>query len=232
MKQIVKRLFQSVGLDVRRYNNQLDEYNRLFRKYSKYTMTSQGRFVANLELCARFKHLDGDYVECGVWKGGMSAAIAETIGKEKMVHLFDSFEGLPLAKEVDGEAALTWQKDVNSPNYFDNCTAEEKFVIEAMQFAAHKNYRIYKGWFDQTLPAFSSTRISILRLDGDWYDSIMVSLKYLYPMVVENGLIILDDYPYWTGCSRAVHKYLADIGSSSRIHETEDTVTYLIKKDI
>jgi hypothetical protein len=47
--------------------------------------------------------------------------------------------------------------------------------------------------------------IAILHLDGDWYESTMTCLVYLYPRVVPNGLIILDDYSYWPGVKRAVH---------------------------
>ena len=99
-----------------------------------------------------------------------------------------------------------------------------------MAKAGHKNYETYQGWFSDTLPSFKKRNLSILRLDGDWYESVMTSLQYLYPMVVQNGLVILDDYPYWTGCSRAVHKYLSDINSESRIHEVNN-VTYILKRD-
>ncbi|MEK6782634.1 MAG: TylF/MycF/NovP-related O-methyltransferase [Bacteroidota bacterium] len=231
MRKIVKNFFRKAGVEVSHYNKKGKVYRALFQKYRNYTMMDQNRFSANLELCDQFKNVEGDYAECGVWRGGMSAAIAEIIGKEKEIHLFDSFEGLPLAKEIDGEAALHWQRDKNSPTYFDNCSAEKRFAIEAMVLADHQKFNIYPGWFAETIPNFGSTKLSILRLDGDWYDSILISLKYLYPMVVENGLIILDDYPYWAGCSRAVHKYLADISSVSRIHEMTDTVTYILKKD-
>ena len=230
MKKTVKRLLQQVGVEVTQYNKKEKIYRRLFQKYKDFTMIEQQRFLINLELCERFKHLEGDYAECGVWRGGMSAAIAEVIGNEKRFHLFDSFEGLPPAQEIDGEAAIKWQQDKTSPTYFENCRAEKQFAINAMTRAGHTNYETYQGWFSDTLPLFKKRNLSILRLDGDWYESVMTSLKYLYPMVVQNGLVILDDYPYWTGCSRAVHKYLSDISSESRIHEVNN-VTYILKRE-
>lgn len=230
MKKAVKKIFRKAGVELSQYNKNQRVYQRLFTKYKDLTMIEEQRFVINLELCDKFKHLEGDYAECGVWRGGMSAAIAEVIGKEKKIHLFDSFEGLPPAQEIDGEAAIRWQQDKTSPTYFENCRAEKQFAIDAMAKAAHTNYETYQGWFADTLPKFKPTRLSILRLDGDWYESVMTSLQYLYPMVVESGLVILDDYPYWTGCSRAVHKYLSDINSESRIHEVNN-VTFIEKRD-
>jgi O-methyltransferase len=89
-----------------------------------------------------------------------------------------------------------------------------------------------QGWFDQTVPIFNdSNEISLLRLDGDWYDSTMVCLVHLFPKVVKGGIIILDDYYTWDGCSRAVHDYLSDIKTSSRIFTSEKGVCYIVKAD-
>lgn len=214
---------------MRRYDARVDLYRALHRKYHGLTMIPEDAFVCNLELCERFKDLAGSYVECGVWRGGMSAAIAEVIGNKEL-HLFDSFEGLPPAKEIDGQEAIQWQKDVTSPHYYDNCSAEESAVIKAMTLAGHSRYLTYKGWFDQTLPKYNGGPIAILRLDGDWYDSIMVSLRHLFPQVVSGGLVILDDYYTWDGCAKAVHDYLAQTQHPSRIYQWKNQVAYLIKK--
>ena len=177
------------------------------------------------------RNIQGDIIECGVWRGGMIAGIAELLGKEKKYYLFDSFEGLPDAKEIDGEGAKNYQMDKNSPNYYNNCTAEIEFSENAMKQTG-TDYIIKKGWFNETLKDFASPPIALLRLDGDWYDSTMECMEYLYPHVVYDGLIIIDDYYTWDGCSRAVHDYLSRIKSASRISKSERGVCYIIKKDI
>lgn len=231
MKVLIKNLLAVMGLELKRFDHKRHIENlRLFEKYKSFTMIRLADFEANLNLVSRFSHIGGDYVECGVWRGGMSAAISEMLGPDRRVHLFDSFEGLPAAKEIDGEDALKWQKSVNDPGYFNNCAAEVGFVEQAMRLAGNSNYAVYPGWFADTLPHFEPRSVGILRLDGDWYDSIMTSLIHLFPMVVKGGLIILDDYGQWDGCSRAVHKYLADTNSPSRIEKFSDTVSYIVKK--
>src|SRR5688572_7649081 len=124
LKSIVKNIFKFGGIDIRRYQKRYNCYTGLFNKYQHYTMVPDNYFYLNLDLCNAHKNIKGDYVECGVWRGGMSAAIAEILGKEKRIHLFDSFEGLPPAKEVDGKAALAWQQNTASSGYYNNCTAE------------------------------------------------------------------------------------------------------------
>ena len=194
-------------------------------------MIPENLFIENLMLVEKHKQKRGAYVECGVWRGGMSAAIAEVLETHHEFHLFDSFEGLPEAKEIDGKDALTWQADKNSVNYFDNCKAEEDYAIRAMKMANKVNYKIHKGWFNQTLPHYKGDKIAILRLDGDWYDSIMDSLKNLYPNVIRNGIIVLDDYGTWDGCTRAVHDFLSENKSTSKILQWNNQIHYILKTD-
>ena len=231
VKKLIKKILNVGGVDLKRYNRALRDYQYLYEKYHQFTMVPEDVFISNLDLCHQFGKISGDYVECGVWRGGISAALAEVLGNHKTFHLFDSFEGLPPAKEIDGAAALAWQGNTKSPLYFDNCRAEESFVIQAMKLARHPNYQIHKGWFEKTLPVFNRTRIAILRLDGDWYESILVCLDNLFPKVVQGGLVLLDDYYAWDGCSRAVHDYFSKTKSVSRIHQWNNQVPYIIKKE-
>lgn len=229
-KQLVKDILQLGGVELRRSDRSLKKFGLLYSKYKEYTMIPELTFIRNLQLCAHFSEVAGDYVECGVWRGGMSGAIAEVIGQHRTLHLFDSFEGLPPAKSIDGDEALAWQKDVTSPGYYDNCTAPESFVHDVMRIAKVTRYKVYKGWFENTMPVFPDLPIAILRLDGDWYDSTMVSLRNLFPKVVVGGIVILDDYHTWDGCTRAVHDFLSEIKSGSRVCQWENHVAYIQKR--
>ena len=230
IKASIKNFFHSSGIELKWHDKSFDKFIALQKKYRDFTMVPSEIFKANLDLCVHFKHLNGDYVECGVWRGGMSAAIAEILEKDKMIYLFDSFEGLPQAKEIEGIRAMEWQRDVNSPAYYDNCKTEESFAHKAMQLAGHKNYSTHKGWFNQTLPEFKNHSIAILRLDGDWYDSIMVCMDELFPQVIDGGIVLIDDYYVWDGCSKAIHDYLSKVKSASRIYQWDNQVAYIIKQ--
>lgn len=214
------------------YYKQRHLHKRLFHKYAEFTMIPFESFSYNLELCQKYKKVRGCVVECGVWRGGMIAAIAEVLGTDRKYLLFDSFEGLPNAKEIDGKAALEWQSDKTSPLYFENCKAEIEYAQKAMSLSNAKDVEIIKGWFNETLNRANDTEsIAVLRLDGDWYDSTMECMQSLYPKVVEGGLILLDDYAYWDGFSRAIHDYLSKNNLPARINQWHDSkVHYIIKK--
>ena len=193
-------------------------------------MIPRHSYVENLTLAARVAHIPGCVVECGVWRGGMIAGVASILGPSRRYYLCDSFEGLPPVKPIDGAAAARWQQDTTSPHYHDNCTAGEEYAIQAMALAGIGSPTLVKGWFEQSLPSLRLEQpIALLRLDGDWYDSTMACLQSLYDHVSPGGLIIIDDYYTWDGCSRAVHDFLSRRSSEDRIHNY-GTVCYIEKQ--
>lgn len=213
-----------------RRSRTLRQYSRIYERFSDYTMIGCGQFVTNLELATSIRHLPGCVVECGVWRGGMAAGIATVLGPDRDYFLFDSFEGLPDAKPIDGTAALNWQKNTTAPGYHDNCTADESFAREAMTKAGLPRATLVKGWFENTLPGFTPpSPIALLRLDGDWYESTITCLENLFPHVINDGLILIDDYYTWDGCSRAVHDYLSRHSRCERI-ASQDGVCLMRKR--
>lgn len=201
---------------------------RLHRQVSDLTLLPPAQFVDNLLVARRARHVAGDLVECGAWRGGMSAALAWALPGRRSV-LLDSFEGLPDAREIDGPAAVHWSTVLRD---HDNCTADESWAHDAMARVGQTDYELVKGWFDDTVPALAKAGrpIAVLRLDGDWYDSTIVCLEHLYPLVADGGVVIIDDYFDWDGCCRAVHDHLSRTGSSDRLRTSSaDEFAYVIK---
>lgn len=197
-------------------------------------MIPKKTYSNNLELIEKFRHVEGSVVECGTWRGGMIGGIAKLFSDNKHYHLFDSFEGLPEAQEIDGVSAKQWQSNTGSDNYYDNCKAEMSFAEAAMKLSGVKNYFIHKGWFNETLPSFNKEeKIAVLRLDGDWYKSTKECLENLYDHVVPGGVIVLDDYYAWDGCTRALHDFLSERKLSDRIRQwKDDNICYIIKEGV
>lgn len=75
----------------------------------------------------------------------------------------------------------------------------------------------------------SIKKISILRLDGDWYSSTKVCLEHLYPLVSIGGVVIIDDYDAYDGCKKAVDEYLLSIGVSPFLIKVDDECVFFIK---
>jgi O-methyltransferase len=168
--------------------------------------------------------IPGDFVECGVWRGGASFLMAELLrqagASDRRVWLFDSFEGLPPPAAIDGARALAYPGDRASPWYHDNCRASlEDVQGTATALDLGDWTRLVKGWFETTLPTYRDRigRIALLRIDGDWYSSVRSCLDNLYDRVVDGGLVILDDYYAWDGCAIATHEFLGSRRLGHRI---------------
>jgi O-methyltransferase len=190
----------------------------MYGKYRDSTMAPRSYFLRNMLIVDTRRHVKGCVVECGVWRGGMAAGMAEVLGPDRDYFLFDSFEGLPPATEQDGEVAKNWQKDTQGATYYDNCRAPIEFAERAMKMSGAVKYKLVKGWFENTLPQFvPPSPIAVLRLDGDWYESTMTALESLFKYLAPGGIVILDDYDAWDGCSRAVHDFLSRHQSTARL---------------
>jgi O-methyltransferase len=208
----------------------LRQYRAIYSKYREFTMIPESIYLGNLDLCRKYA-APGCIVECGVWRGGMIAGIADMLGDERTYILFDSFEGLPEAQEIDGAAAVAWQKNKEAPLYYENCKADIEFAKRAMELSHAHKVDIVKGWFSDTLRNYPFTsEIAVLRLDGDWYESTFECLNSLYPKVAKGGVIILDDYYFWDGCSRAVHDYLSINKLTDRIEQSEQRIYHIVKR--
>lgn len=206
-----------------------DLHRRIYARYRDFTMIPEATYIRNLRIAELVRGVEGCIVECGVWRGGMIAGMAELLGPDRRYFLFDSFRGLPPAQAIDGPQALDWQADTHGPSYYDNCAASPASAQTAMRMAgALDSATIVEGWFEDTLPGFAPPApIALLRLDGDWYESTLLSLNCLYRHMAAGGLIVVDDYYTWEGCARAVHEFLARESATRRIHQFERDVCVL-----
>ncbi len=153
----------------------------------------------------------GDLVETGVWRGGavifMRGVLRALGDSSRRVWACDSFAGLPPPD------AGRYPRDAGDPHHtFSNLAVSEKEV--RANFARYglldEQVRFLPGWFRDTLPSAPIERISVLRLDGDMYESTMVALESLYPRLSPGGYLIVDDYGAVPSCREAVTDYRRD----------------------
>ena len=210
----------------RKYFLNLMRYKSIYRRHKDFTMIGEKTFVDNLALIDLHlsKHglHDGAIVECGTWRGGMSFAMTDLCPQIQEFHCFDSFEGLPPATDLDGETAQRLQRD-GALVAGNNTASIEEFTqgLERLDTAVRKKVHVHKGWFEDTLDNFRTERpISVLRIDCDWYEPVLLVFEKLFDQVAPNGLILIDDYPTWDGCSRATHDFLSERKARERIQQT------------
>lgn len=176
--------------------------------------------------------IPGDLVECGVWRGGacilMRAILAAYEDRDRCVWVADSFAGVPAP---DG---ATYPADKGMKLHLSK---EVLAVPEATVRANFERYgllddrvRFLPGWFRDTLPDSPINCISVLRLDGDLYESTIQALDALYPRVSPGGFCIIDDYHPIPACRQAVTDYRARQQIFTPIIEIDGTGVYWRKE--
>lgn len=191
---------------------------------SDFTMVSLERFknLSNAIETVIKEKINGDLVECGVWKGGTIAYMMKILDEykiyDKKVYGFDSFEGLPKPNlELDGHESEGWEGSLRAS--IDDCLR----AIKRIEISENIKYEFIKGFFKDTLENNKLENISVLRLDGDWYESTMDCLNHLYPKVEAGGFIIIDDYGHWQGCKKAVDEFRIKHNITNPLFQTDYT---------
>lgn len=228
IKLLVKKIARSLGLEISRHRTEEGSYPdvtlsfvEIYKKVRPYTMTSPERIFSLCEAVkyVQDKNIQGDIVECGVWKGGSMMAIAETLigagDTSRDLYLFDTFEGMPPPTENDvdiaggsAESLLANSSKETAESVW--CHATLDVVREVLGSTAYPREKIHyiKGMVEQTIPGSAPDKIALLRLDTDWYESTKHEMEYLFPRLAKGGVLIIDDYGHWRGARKAIDEYI------------------------
>ncbi len=163
----------------------------------------------------------GDFVEAGVWRGGASLLLRGVLAahgdRVRRVWVADSFEGVP---PPDPEH---YPLDAGDMNYLTDELAvslEEVLGNFERYGLLDDQVRFVKGWFKDTLPGLADNEWSLIRLDGDLYESTMDGLRNLYPRLQPGGFVIVDDYDF-DNCRAAVEDYRREHGINDPIERID-----------
>jgi len=225
----VNQFLSLMGLQIRRtspYQNFLfpveaDEFERLSVMNAKnYSLTPVERLWALAYACKyiQAKNIPGDFVECGVWKGGnliLMSALNEYRGGSKKIYGFDTFSGMTAPTEIDqdlwGESAVNLLKNSEYKDGTDSyhVFASMSLVKEILKKNNCFDIILIEGDVGETLLEIQNlpSSISLLRLDTDWYESTKIELEVLYPLLEPGGILIIDDYGHFSGARKAVDEY-------------------------
>jgi O-methyltransferase len=156
------------------------------------------RRMDNIQQCVQTvidDDVPGDLIETGVWRGGacifMKANLVARDDTSRVVWVADSFQGLPPPNEalypadsgddLHTRAGLSVGADQVRHNF-------ERYGLldDRVQFLV--------GWFKDTLPVAPIDALSVMRLDGDMYESTWQAIDALYPKLSPGGFCIIDDF--------------------------------------
>jgi O-methyltransferase len=216
---------------------------KTFNYVKKFTMTSNLRIWALISTTRYIieNKVEGDIVECGVWRGGSAMAISRTLIEmgelKKIIYLYDTFSGMtePTNHDVEEESGvaaldlLTQTAKADGNNIWCVASRDEVFMNMKNTGYPMENIKLIMGDVKTSLLQNFPEKISLLRLDTDWYESTKVELEVLYPRLVKGGVCIIDDYGHWAGARKAVDEYFRENNLKPLFHVIDATGRIFIK---
>ena len=210
MKKILKKEFTQTHLD------DCSDIKKLAKE--KFNLSPVNNICLILQKLKVLSNTDGDYVECGTYRGNtlLPAALYSSskgyFQKKKLIGV-DTFEGFPLTdkhdfRDIPNYFTVLRSKNLISEEHFNKAKIrtnnfndlshlENEYFLDTKEVfencSKFNNIELLKGTFESVLPTFNK-KISVLHLDGDLYHSYLTCLNNLYDNVINEGAIIFDEY--------------------------------------
>ena len=249
MKRLLKNALRRVGYDLVRYSSgsELASVRDLSEAEQKiistarpFTMTSVERMAAliNAVTYVSKNRIPGDIAECGVWRGGSMMTVALTLlahgDRSRSLYLFDTFEGMSVPtgddKSLDGVSAdVQLKRDPRGTGIWCYASLEDVRTNILSTGYPEEKIHLIKGKVEETIPRTNPPKLSLLRLDTDWYESTKHELEHLYPILDPKGILIIDDYGHWQGARKAVDEYFAERDGDIYLHRIDYTGRILVR---
>ncbi len=244
MINFANKLVQRFGYKLEKSTDMLDnpDFIRVYNQCKNYTMTSVARMYGLFESMNYVinNHIPGDFVECGVWRGGSSMMMALMLQQRGMtdrkIYLYDTFEGMSEPSEMDKttkgvDAAVLLKKGRKENAASVWCYSPLEQVEHNLHGTGYpkQNLVFVSGKVEDTLLSTIPGKLALLRLDTDWYESTKIELEVLYPLLVDKGVLIIDDFGYWEGAKKAVLEYFEKNAIHPLLQRLDHTGRLMIK---
>jgi O-methyltransferase len=196
------------------------EFADFHQRAKSHTLVSPARCYVIYSLARQALSLRGDFWECGVYKGGTAAMIAEILARAPSVpghrlHLSDTFTGIP--------AALPDRDIHTAGNFADTSIGLVKSVIGHDDLVSY-----HVGPMPQSFSGLELSRIAFAHIDVDVYQSVMDCCQFIFPRLTFGGFMVFDDYgfPSCPGARGAVDEYFKETDAFPLILPTGQAVIF------
>ncbi len=178
-----------------------DKFNSYLQSFGESQGMNSDRRWNMLQFLKQTEDVLGDTAECGAYTGASSYLICQqNLGskKNRMHHIFDSFEGLSEPGPLDG---THWEKHA--------LKATKDELVENLKSFSDR-YKTYRGWIPERFSDVTDKTFCFVHIDVDLYEPTLESFRFFYPRLNSGGIIVCDDYGFGTcpGCTKAVTEFM------------------------
>ena len=249
LKRSIKKIFGVLGYDIIRKNNFNDRWAEFIiecdnedktnihnaLKYALCTKPNLWSLIQSIKYISE-KKINGDFVECGVFRGGSLGLMAHYAQKYKInckILGYDTFEDGFLKSAFNAKDVSIKNEKVKLPETKVDNFYPTKHEVEQIlkKFYTNEEYSptLIKGDILKTLKEEKNIpdNISLLRMDTDLYSTTKLQLEILYPRLKKGGILHIDDYGMCPGVRNAVNEYF--INQKIWLHRVDLSCRLMIK---
>ena len=198
-----------------------------FRTVRPYSLLSNLNLFFLQELAQRLdrEEIAGNFVECGVYRGGSAGILGYEAIRSKFqrkLWLYDSFAGMPEAMEKDDDYSRMLK---------GTCLGSESQTRRILRRlnVPETQYTIVAGLFEDTLPQAEKTKIALLHIDCDFYNPVKLSLEIFYESVQAGGYVVLNDYGHFQGSRVATDEFIKNLNLELQLVQIDKDAYYFRK---
>tara|TARA_B100000965_G_C19553190_1_gene741013 strand:- start:172 stop:978 length:807 start_codon:yes stop_codon:yes gene_type:complete len=231
-KKIIKSFFNLFGLELTKTNNFMQRRENLVvelkdDKFSKELIEKVNPYINSATIPTRWSliqimsyldrnKIEGDLLECGVFRGGSLAMIcilAEKFKMKKNIYAYDTFgTGHSVYSDYDTDLKNNSKISNREHKYKEGFFPSEENVKENLQKLTVKSEfmpKFIKGKVEETLYIKENlpNKIALARIDTDLYDSTKHELEVFYPRISKGGVLQINGYGVGEGVKKAVDEY-------------------------
>jgi O-methyltransferase len=228
-KAIVYRILPQFLLELA-YDIRYFGFPKPFKTVRPHSLLSNINLFFLQELAQRLEReeVPGDFVECGVYRGGSAGVLGYEARRskfERKLWLYDSFAGMPEAIDKDDDYSRALQ---------GTCVGSEKQTRRIMHRLSipDEQYTIVVGLFEDTLPKSERTKIALLHIDCDFYNPVKLSLETFYDSVQPGGYVLLNDYGCFQGSRLATDEFISNLNQDITLVQIDRDAYYFQKPNL
>jgi O-methyltransferase len=182
-------------------------FQEIYQAAQRYTIVSEDRCYVLYTLARQAAHLGGDFVECGVYKGGTAMLLARVLDDifgeaGPLLRLFDTFSGIP-AEDPTRDLP---KKRFDMGDFSDTTdeAVHRRIARSAVSF--------HKGLIPETFKGLEDTRIAFAHVDVVLHRAVDDCCRFIYPRLIPGGFMVFDDYGFsdCPGARAAIDQFFKD----------------------
>lgn len=185
----------------------------------KGTMKQPNKYLTLLTLVQNLTSVPGDILMAGIAEGGDAYGVLFYLAcksdlRNRQIHVFDTWKGLPPAMDKDDKGFKTGEYHKTYEAFIENGVNYGKIYDRVMVDKQHSWKEVmahlvtYKGLFADTMPGAASEKtVAFLSCDGDMYQSTLDCLNSAADHMAPGSPIYQDDYYTFIGNYKAVQDF-------------------------